>query len=255
MESTEDIIRGIEKEVEKRFTESVPILQGLISKRKNSWTLTSVMEFQDVESIILTKLYRNFRLYDPMQPLDRWANTVITNELKNLVRNHVVSHLKPCFAANSYGAKCAFNEGQNQCGWTKSGIQDSSCRFYANWEKKKKVKSQIASPLSLDAPLGNDDTSDLSLGHITASPAGGFIDFEGSKKVIDIKVIALLTKEEAKIYRLLYIRHLTPEQVGKKMGYRKQANSDVPGYIRIKKIMNKVRALAEQIIYSEGICR
>lgn len=252
MEPNEEIIKEIERAIEKRFNESVPMLQELIAKRKNSWTLTSVMEWQDVSSIILTRLYRNFYLYDPSQPLDRWANTAISNALKNLVRDHIVRYLKPCSAANSYGARCAFNEGQNKCGWTKSGIQDSTCKFYANWEKKKRSKLAIASPLSLDAPIGNSET-EMSLGHITPSAPGSFLDIEGAKEIIDVKIVKYLDKEEIKVYRLLYIKHLTPKQVGKKMGYKVQQNSDVPGYLKIRKFEEKVYALASQIIKQEGL--
>lgn len=252
MDATQAIVQQIADEVKARFNEAAPILQDLISKRKGSWTLTTVMEWQDVSSIILTKLYNNFWRYDPTRPLNHWANVVITNELKNLIRNNLVRYLKPCSAANNYGARCSFNEGANRCGWTKSGVQDSSCRFYAAWEKKKKDKYAIATPLSLDDE-GPDEGSPRSMHDTLPSDPGNFIDIEGAKKVIDAKMLKLLNKEEGTIYRLLYIKHLSPEAVGKKMGYKKQQNSDIPGYLKLKKSMAKFREMAEGIVSREGL--
>lgn len=253
----ESIIRDINEDLEKRFKEAVPLLQELINKRRNSWTLTSVMEFQDVASIILTNLYQNFRMYDPTRPLDRWANTVISNRLHNLIRDNLVRYLKPCLAANSYGACCSFNLGGNKCAWTKtdgsgSGIQDSSCKFYAAWEKKKQAKHAIATPLSLDDE-GPDPDSSTSLHSTLPSDPGNFIDFEDAKKVIDREIVKKLNKEEATVYRLLYIKHLEPAAVGKKMGYKKQQNSDIPGYLTLRKLSAKFENLAQQIIRKEGL--
>lgn len=252
MPSTEETVKQIEIDVAVRFNAAAPRLQELIGKRKNSWTLTAVIEWQDVASIILNKLYVGFWRYDPIRPLDHWANVVITNALNNLVRDNLVKILRPCLSANSYGARCFYNEGGNQCGWTKSGVQDSSCKFMAAWEKKKKSKHAIATPLSLD-DAGLDESSPHSFHDTLSSDPGIGLDFEGAKKTIDAKMLKLLDKNEATLYRLLYIRNLTPEVVGKKMGYKKQANSDIPGYLKIRKSMERFREMAAYIISQEGL--
>lgn len=252
MPSTEETIKQIEADVAARFNVAAPRLQELIRKRKGSWTLTAVIEWQDVSSIILNKLYTNFWRYDTTRPLDHWANVCITNALNNLIRDNLVKTLRPCLAANSYGARCAFNTGGNGCGWTKSGTQDRSCRYYAVWESKKKDKHAIATPLSLDDG-GLDEESPHSFHDTLSSDPGLGLDFEAAKKVIDAKMLNILDKEEATIYRLLYIRHLTPEAVGKKMGYKKQANSDIPGYLKLKKSAERFRKIAEEIVEREGL--
>ncbi len=242
----------MQSDIEQRFKAATDQLQELINKRKNSWKLTSVMAFEDVSSIILAHIWQQFAKYDPSQPLDRWANTVITRRLHNLLRDNLYKNAKPCTAANPYGACCSFNRGNGKCGYTKSGEQDSTCRFFANWLKKKQIKHAISTPVSLDDEGTSSDPAPSLYGKLT-SPPGNFIDMEAAKKVIDIKIMNKLNKEEATVYRLLFIKHLEPEQVGEKMGYKKQTNSDIPGYLKLKKLSAKFRELAGRIVAEEGL--
>lgn len=247
-------------DLEKRFKEASTELQQLIGKRKNSWKLTSVMDFDDVASEILAHIWKVFNQYDPLQPLDRWANTVITSQLKNLLRNHLWKNSRPCVAASSYGSPCVFNTGNNGCRWTKenpkgsgSGIQDSSCWAYARWEKKKRDKQAIASPISLD-DTGSESDPVLPLHDKLASSPSSFIDYEGAKLVIDQKIIPRLDKEQAKIYHLLYVRKLDMKEVGKRMGYKRQKNSKIPGYLILREAKLHFAQLAKKIIEEENLC-
>ena len=231
-------------DLEKRFNKAVPQLQAIINKRRNSWQATSIMEWDDVSSILLTRIYQKFNLYDQTQPLDRWANTLISNAINNLLRDKIWKIARPCIAATSYGNPCAFCLPNDKCSWTKSGLQDDSCRYFKNWLKKKQVKHAIASPVSIENHLNES--------HGTYSD---FIDIEGAKKVIDEKIISKLNREEVKIYKLVYIRHLELEEAGEKMGYKKQKNSPIPGYLVMKAALVKIRELARVIIEEEGLVR
>ncbi len=244
-------------DLEQRFKEASTELQQLINKRRSSWKLTSVMDFDDVSSIILAHIWNNFAQYDEAQPLDRWANTIITSQLKNLLRNHLYKDSRPCVAANSYGSPCTFNTGGNGCSWTKtkgsgSGVQDCSCQFYAKWEKKKRDRQAIASPISLD-DTGTDGNPITSLHERLSGSPSEFLDYEGAKEVIDKKILPLLDKEEAKIYRLLIIEKLDMKVVGKRMGYKKQKNSKIPGYLILREAKMRFVKLAKTIIDKENL--
>lgn len=225
------------------FKENYSQFQSLINKRKRSWRATSVMEFEDLQSVLLTRLYQQLHRYDSNRPLDRWANTVITNTITNILRDKIFKNARPCIAATSYGNPCVFARGCDGCAWTKSGKQDSSCRFYANWEKKKQAKFVVSTPLSMEAHL--DETHSIQ---------SDFLDIDGAKKVIDDKIMPHLNKEEAKIYRLLYIEHLDMKVVGRKMGYKKQKNSEIPGYLILRTAVLRFKELSREIIEAENIC-
>lgn len=214
----------------------------IVERRRSSWELTSVIEWQDVSSMIMAHIWNEFDKYDPSRPLDRWVNKVTTNRLKNLSRQHLYKHARPCIAASSYGDACAFNRGGNTCEATPSGLQCSECKLYARWQAKKELKFNVSTPLSLENHINESNNR-----------IHDNLDILGAKNVIDSKILSKLNPEESKLYRYLYIKHMKPETVGKKMGYKLQKNSKIPGYLIIRKFQIKVVELAREIIDTEGL--
>jgi len=229
-------------DLDRRFQEAVPRLKELIAKRRTSWRLLSVMEWEDVASILLTKIWKQFKKYNPERPLDNWANRVIKYGLINLTRDNLYRWARPCIAADSYGNACTFNTGGKSCAWTPSKTQCSECPLYAQWEKKKGAKFAVATPLSLE------DHVDVSNNRID-----DFLDYERAKEIIDTKILPQLTSSERKLYRLLYVQHLDPSEAGRRMGYKRQSNSKIPGYLTQKKLTKRFAALALTIIEKEGL--
>lgn len=229
-------------DLERRFREAVPQLQELIAKRRASWRLTSVMEWEDVASILLTRIWKQFKHYDPTRPLDRWANTLITHAITSLLRDNLYRWARPCIAATSYGDSCSFNTGGNSCAWTKSKVQCAECPIYAKWEKKKQAKFAVATPLSLED-------------HVDSSNARSyaFVDYDLAKTTIDAKMMKRLTGTERKLYKLLYIKRLEPKEAGRRMGYKLQTNSDIPGYLTQKKMIVYFETVMREILDAEGL--
>lgn len=230
------------EDLEQRFKEASSELIILINKRRSSWKLFSVMGWDDVSNIILAEIWKSWPGYDPSKPLDRWANTVITSRMKNLFRDHLFKTARPCIAATNYGNPCSYNTGCDGCAWTKSGRQDSSCRFFAAWEKKKQAKFVVSTPLAMSAHVDE-----------VHSQHSDYVDYEAGKKMIDEKIIPLLTQEEAKIYRFLYIKKLSMKETGKRMGYKVQKNSKIPGYLILRSACKRFYLLAKEIVETEGI--
>lgn len=230
-------------ETEKLFKLHYPEIKRLIEKRQASWRL-STLPWEDASSIILERIWRKFGLYDPTEPLDRWVNTVITNAIYNLLRDGLYKTARPCIAATCYGNACAFNLGGTKCGWTQSGEQDSTCRFYAEWERKKKSKFAISTPLSIENHI--DESHNMQC---------DFVDVERAKKIIDDNIKRRLTKDEYKIYVLMYIKNLDIKEVGKKMGYKKQGDNSVPGYLQIRSARLKIEEVSRQILSEHGLIR
>lgn len=216
---------------------------AMVERRRHSWILTSIVEWQDVSSIVMTRIWKNFGKYDPTQPLDKWVNTVTTNALKNLGRQHLYKHARPCVSASgAYGTPCVFNRGGNACSKTPSKIQCAECPLFAKWQAKKEAQFNVSTPLSLE------NHTDESKNRINDT-----VDISAAKTVIDAKIMASLDRREARLYRYLYIKNLTPEQAGKKMRFKLQKNSKIPGYLIIRKFEEKVVELAKEIIAAEGL--
>jgi len=224
------------------FTEKYQEIEEIVNRRRGSWTLTSILEWQDVFSILITRVWKNFGAYDSSRPLDRWVNTVVSNELKNLGRQHLYKHARPCVNAMGYGESCAFNRGGNVCSKTPSRTQCAECPAYKAWQEKKESKFNVSTPLSLE------NHTDESKNRFCDS-----IDIPRAKEIIDAKIIAKLDKKEGRLYKYLFIKHYSPEKAGKKMGFKLQKNSKIPGYLIIRKFQIKVVDLAKQIIEAEGL--
>lgn len=218
-----------------------PQILALVAKRKRRWVLTTE-PWEDVSSILVTRVWRKIHLYDSKRPFDRWCNTLLTRAIISLLRDKFYKHAKPCISVGPGGGHCAFNRGDDMCGWTKSGLQCAQCPIFAAWQKKREKKHNISATLSLE-----NHTDEVH------ARAHDWVDIDSAKPIIDKHMLAQLPKDEATIYRLLYIRHWSMERVGRKMGFEVQGSNKVPGYQRLKKMMARFREMAQAIVVDQNL--
>ena len=81
----------------KQFEESIDFINQEIKKRRNKWCLTSLnwIDFDDVSQIIRIHIYEKWHLYDKDKPLGPWLNRIISNQIKNLIRNNYGNYSRP----------------------------------------------------------------------------------------------------------------------------------------------------------------
>lgn len=218
-----------------------PEILTLVAKRKQRWVLTTE-PWEDVSSILVTRVWRKIHLYDRAKPFDRWCNTLLTHAIISLLRDKFYKHAKPCISVGPGGGHCAFNRGEDQCGWTKNGLQCAECPAFAAWQKKREKKHNINATLSLE-----NHTDEVH------ARAHDWVDIDSAKPVIDKHMLAQLPKDEATIYRLLFIKHWSLERVGRRMGFKAQGSNKVPGYQRLKKMMARFREMAQRIIVDQNL--
>ena len=215
-----------------KFEDCIEKINQEIAKRKNKWNLTAInwMDFDDVSQILRLHIYKKWDLYDQSQPLAPWLNRIISNQIKNLIRNNYGNYSRPCL-------KCAAAESNDLCKIYEK--QDSSCPMFANWEKTKKSAYDVKIPLPLENHA--QEVFDLSEHKI---------DLQKNIKKIHEKMQQCLKPLEWKVYYCLYIKNLDEEQTAKKMGYKTSEKNRSPGYKQIKNIqktiIKKVKALLEK---------
>lgn len=224
------------------FKSLYPELVRLVEKRKGSWTLTTILEWQDVASILMARLWEKLDLYDESRPLENWVNRVVTNALNNLERSHWYKYARPCICAGEYGGVCVFNTGGNGCKKTPSKIQCNECPMYATWAQKKAIKLNIASPVALEDHINESH-----------SLPEDSVDVDKAKQVIDEKILTQLNEHEIRLYKLMYIDNLPLEVVGKRMKYKVQPNNKIAGYQVLLKFSRRVRVMAKEIIYEHEL--
>lgn len=222
------------------FEDRIPTIQREILKRRKKWTL-STLSWDDASQLIMIRVFKKYHLFDPNKgEFTHWLNRLISSAIKNIFRDYLTIHSRPCILG------CAFNIGGNLgdefCAYTKSGKQCEECPIYAIWAKKKKDHFNVAQTL----PLTNHEQE-------VNNMQCDFIDIEESKKILEKKLKEKLNNFEWQIYDMLYIKNITMKEVGLKLKYKKNANSDIPGYQQLKKIQKHIIKIAKQIIAEEEL--
>jgi len=224
----------------KDFEAHVPELRAILARRKSSWTLTT-MDWDDVEMILLTRLWNKFHLYKIEKgPLENWANRLISRAISNMLRDNLYKYSRPCITSGPSGGMCVFNLADNACGYTPSGVKCAECPLYLKWMRKKESLFNIKASLPLDSH--SQEVQNLQ---------EDFLDVEAAKKIIDEKMMAQLNLHDAQIYKMLFIDHLSMEEVGKTMKYKTSTNSNVSQVLR--KLAVKFKLMAKVIIENEDL--
>lgn len=217
------------------FEESISIIDNEISKRRNKWNLSSLtwIDFDDVSQIIRIHIYKKWHLYNPKKPLAPWVNRIISNQIKNLIRNNYLNFIKPC-------AQCPEAEPDEGC--KKFGKQCSNCPLFKEWEKNKKHAYNLNMPVSFD-----------SLENCIETSYNDSIDIDKFKLDLDEKMKKFLKPLEWKLYEMLYIKKMTEKQAAKKMGYKSTEENRNPGYKQIKNMQKAIIKKIKINIHNGGI--
>ena len=217
-----------------------------IRKRRGKWFLDSLawFDFEDVEQIIRSHIYKKWHMWDQRLPLAPWLNKVITNQMKNILRNNYSNFVRPCL-------NCPFNQcSQNDkagsveslCGFTKSGKQDNECPLYAKWEKTKKAAYDIKMALALENHTAEANAiSDQSF------------DIDSAEARLHKAMKKKLPEKQYKVYHMLFVENRDDEDVAKVMGYKTTERGRKAGYKQIKNLKKLFKQKAAEILEREDI--
>jgi RNA polymerase sigma factor (sigma-70 family) len=212
------------------FEESIEAIDTELKKRKNRWNLTSLswMDYDDVSQIIRIHIYKKWNLYDQSKPLAPWLNRIISNQIKNIIRNNYGNYARPCL-------KCSASDGEGECEIYSTQCVD--CPLYEHWFKNKKRAHDTKLPVSLE----NHPQE------IYNTPSDSF-DIEIEATTLHNNMKKILKPIEWRVYNLLYIQNKTENEVAKEMGYVTSEKNRQPGYKQIKNIKKAIIKKAKQLI-------
>jgi|TARA_B100000131_G_scaffold70235_1_gene66513 RNA polymerase sigma factor (sigma-70 family) len=217
-----------------KFEDCIETIDVEINKRRGRWNLTALswMDFDDVSQIIRVHIFKKWHLYDQSKSLAPWINTLISNQIKNLIRNNYGNYCRPCL-------KCAAAESDSLC--YIYGTQNSSCPLFAQWEKTKKA----AYLTKLPAPLE-------SVEHETEKIELKEFDFDTVLKRLNDQLKERLKVNEWIVYENLYLKNKSEQEVAKILGYKTSEKNRSPGYKQIKNIKKSIIDKAKEIV-SENV--
>ena len=208
-------------------------LEELLKKYRPKWQLSALawMDYDDVCQIIRFHIHKKWHLWDQTRPFKPWASMIISNQIKNLIRNNYSSFAKPCL-------RCPHNMGATSCEYTKSKEQDESCADFDKWKKKKERAFNIKLPLALEEGVATG-TSSLK----------DFVNYKTSSNKLHQLVMKELNEKHKKIYHMLYIENIDENDVAKKFGFKADASKrKKPRYKQMANLKKKFYTIAVKIM-------
>ena len=227
------------------YEDRAHIIDNEIRKRYYKWHLHAIawFDFDDVAQIIRAHIFKKWALWDQSRPLEPWINKIISNQLKNILRNHYSNFARPCLNCE-YNQSAEQGEGQiaNLCAFTPSGLQCNECDLYAKWEKTKKNAYDIKMPLSLEFHAYTKSTN-----------PEDHLDISRATKSLHIRIKGALTARHYLVYKMLFIDGISEEEVARILGYKSNEKGRKAGYKQIKNLKNQYKKLAKKIIQKEDV--
>lgn len=212
-----------------------------LKKRQGKWRLNSIawMDYDDVCQIIRAHIYKKWDQWDQIRPLAPWINKIITNQIKNLLRNHYQNYAKPC-------VNCPFNVSggmDDACSFTPSGLQDNHCPLFKKWSKSKKYAYSVKLPLSIEDNINKISKHD---------PNYLYSIEDGVEKVNKI-LKEKLNEKQYFIYKILFIDRLEEEDAAQILGYKTSEKGRKAGYKQIKNLKIKYKKIVLDVIKRNDI--
>lgn len=213
-----------------KFEKSIHLINSEINKRKNKWTLSALnwIDFEDVSQIIRFHIYKKWELYDPKKPILPWINRIISNQIKNLIRNNYGNYARPCL-------KCAAAIGESGC--RIYGNQDSGCPMFKNWYKTKKNAYDLKMAVSIE-----DHSFEIN------NQACNSHDIKKASENLHAKMEEVLRPIEWKVYQLLYIENKTEEQVCKILDFKYDKNAKTAYNKQLRNIQKSIIKKAKECL-------
>ena len=227
-----------ETEEPSSYEDKYSIIDEELAKRRSSWFLTSIawIDYDDVCQIIRTHLFRKWSQWDQERPLRPWLNKIISNQLKNILRNYYANFARPCLS-------CPFNLDEESCGFTESGMQDTSCPLFRKWSQTKKNAYDVKVALPLE---GKDFLIEYTDSNI-------FFDFEKATERISVLLRERLSKKQFELFNLLFIKNIDETEVANIMGYKSSESGRKAGYKQIKNTKKLIKKIVTQIIKEQDL--
>lgn len=225
----------MKKKTKESFEKNINLINIEILKRKNKWTLSAInwLDFEDVSQIIRFHIFKKWDLYDEKKPILPWVNRIISNQIKNLIRNNYGNYTRPCL-------KCAAAIGDNGCEIYKE--QCETCPMFKIWSKTKKNAYDLKMALPIEDysfEINNKIENDVNI--------------ELAARNLHEKMKKALKPVEWKVYECLYIQNKTEEQVCKILNFKYDKKAKTAYNKQLRNIQKLIIKKAKEFLQNDEI--
>lgn len=219
------------------FEEKLKEIEAALERKRSKWDLDAVtyIDYDDIKQTIMAHIYKKWHLWDQSKPIEPWLSRVVSNQFKNLLRNHYGNYVRPCL-------KCQHNIGGDGCNLTKSTLQDESCSMYADWAKKKKSAYDIKLAVTMENHI-----------HEIQSRQDEGVNIDEATKRLTVKIKTQLNPRQFQAFKMLFVQNKSEEEVAKFLGFKTNERKRSAGYKQIKNLKKIFQEKARKIIEENDI--
>jgi DNA-directed RNA polymerase specialized sigma24 family protein len=216
----------------KKYEDYSEVIDKVIQKFRKKWQLKAInwFDFDDVSQLIKIHIHNKWSMWDQTKALEPWIARIASNQIKNIIRNNYTNYVRPCM-------QCKYNMGDNLCAVTNNGIQNSSCKDYSKWTKRKQSGYGIKLPLPLENHRQEVDNQ-----------FDSGVDFSDSVLKLNEILKRELSDAHYRVYIMLFFEYKSEDEVAKFMGYKSNEKNRKAGYKQIKNLKKMLKEKAEDII-------
>jgi RNA polymerase sigma factor (sigma-70 family) len=205
-----------------KFEDFIEIIDAEINKYRNKWFIAEscAIDFEDVSQIIRIHIFKKWHLFDESKKIEPWLNAIISNQIKNLIRNNYGNYSKPC-------NKCGAAKGNDGC--EIYSIQCSGCPLYARWEKTKRHGFNLRKCQSIEENIDR----------VHAQEEYSSILEKNIEKLNEL-LPSILKENEHKFYKLYFVDRCSDNEIALKMKFKTCEINRKPGYKQMQNIKKSI---------------
>jgi hypothetical protein len=171
------------------------------------------------------------------------VNRIVTNQIRNIIRNNYTSFARPCLS-------CPFNQNKEgdtgaemSCGFTTSGKQCNQCPLYAKWEKIKKSAYDVKITVSLENHKN----------YFMNFESSASYDYKNAENKLHDLMKSNLSDKHFFIYKMFFMDNLTDDQVAKILRFKTSEKGRKAGYKQIKNLKKMLYIKAQNLLKDNDI--
>ena len=212
------------------FEKYGPLIDSEISKRRSRWTLSALswLDFDDVSQIVRIHAYNKLHLYDDTKPILPWINRLISNQIKNIIRNNYGNYTRPCL-------RCAASLGEHGCRIYNE--QCEKCPLFKNWQKNKKNAYDLKVTVSIE-----DHTNEIN------SHQSQGLDINLAIQNLSKRLEQILKPIEWQVYNLLYIENKSEKFICRALKLKYDEKSEIAYNKQLRNIQKIIIKKAKECL-------
>ena len=172
----------------------------------------------------MTHIYKKWHLWDQEKPIEPWLSRVVSNQFKNLLRNHYGNYVNPCPDQH------------------KEDHDPLTCPICTKWRNSKKSAYDIKLAVTMEHHMNE-----------ICERKDTFLDLELATRKLESEMKIHLNSRQYVAFEMLFVQNKTEEQVANYLGFKTSEKKRSAGYKQIKNLKKIFQEKAREIIKEKDI--